>query len=275
MGFKPVTSGLVTIMTVNLLLEKIMMLTKRFQTLALMGAMLMATAMVACDPEDSAEACDPETQDACVCTVDGTEDACDPEQDDNCSCSLVEDENDDPDMGGDDPDDDMGGDDPDMDEEPEAYRFLIIEDLTQGARAPYPGVDLDAVTLTKADGGKFYATSVDDFLIVEGVENDASNTDAIKGEPDDGCMADNTKFVALGGEGGYITVSFTTQDEDVTLEEGDTVTIHEIGDASCPGQYDDDPYKASISIAVMKADGNFLELGNGDGEASLMLPALP
>lgn len=234
---------------------------------------LLASALVgalwACDvEEDAAQACSPEDE-GCVCALeDGT--ACDPEVDEGCTCAL---EQADPDMM-----EDMA--DPDMEEdmvEPPAntYRFLLIEDLTQGAAAPYPGVDLDAVTLSKSSGGTHYVTAVDDAALADGPNNEAPNVNAIVGPPDDNCEANKDRFVALGGQGGYIVVSFGTDDQDIYFEEGDTLTIHEIGNTSCNGQYDDDPYKATVQVSVMTEQGAFVELGEADGEAALPIPALP
>jgi hypothetical protein len=244
--------------------------------LILMGSVMMA-GLWACDIEDEeAQACSPGDE-SCVCALeDGT--SCDPEVDEACSCSLEE--SDMPaDTNEDDVDDEEEGEEPDEGGEETGtdivYRFLLIEDLTQGVTGPYPGVDLDAVTLTKAEGGDFYVTGVDDAELADGATNEANNLSAIMGAPDDNCEANSERFVSLGGEGGYIVVSFGTDIEDVHFEEGDTLTIHEIGGTACDGQYDDDPYRASIQVSVMDAQGMFVELGEGDGEATLSVPALP
>jgi hypothetical protein len=236
---------------------------------------------VACgDLEEDCAAGD--TNDAgevCVCAAeDGT--SCDPEEDDDCTCAFPAGENNGENNGannGTNNGTNNGANNGTNNGVPaNNYRFVLVEDLTASVAGAYPGVDLDAVQLTKASGGINYATAVDDFNLADNNNgrNEATNVNAATGAPDDGCSADDTKFVALGGVGGYIVVSFGTDAADVTVENGDSIVVHEIGRGSCPASsFDDDPYALSVSVS---SDAGFIELATGaEGVAPIPVTGLP
>ncbi len=218
----------------------------------------------------------------CECTDDAGL-SCDPDSDDeeDCVCGFPADDNSDNNSNnsvnnGDNNGDNNSvnnGDNNSVDEE--AYLFLLIDDKTEQTSGSFPGFDGDAVTLNKADGGVFYASAVEDFAIVDG--ESATDPTAMLGAPDDGCSADATKFVALGGTGGYIILSFAQMDFDGRIENGDSLTIHEIGKTSCPETtYDDEPYSASVAVSLVNAqNGNFKVISSDAlGEATLPVTGL-
>jgi hypothetical protein len=166
--------------------------------------------------------------------------------------------------------------DPECEEEPceeSAYRFVLIEDLTRQVSGEYPGADIDAIGLIRADEETF-ATAVESANIsAEG--NSASIAQGLLGAPDfdcaDGADIDPMAFTSLGGKeaGGYAIVSFGTLEEDWTIRNGDTLKVYEVGKA-CNTRYDDDDFQLSIST------GNDLNtfteqgrLGMGSGQAEI------
>ncbi len=152
------------------------------------------------------------------------------------------------------------------------YRYVMIEDLTNPVSGSSPGADVDAIGLIKR-GGERFATSVEDYQIGRTDGNNFQNINDLLGPPDADCQVRN--FAALGGQalGGYVIVSFATQEEDVTIEEGDTLNIYEVGSTLC-GQYQDDPYR--VSVSVITTQGSFIEVGSGgNGSNQILVPGLP
>ncbi len=179
-----------------------------------------------CEVEEPPAGCDPTADDTCVCAnEDGTVvDACDAgDADDSCMCQIVE---------------------------PPMVRYVLVEDLTTSVSGEFPGVDADFVRLTKANGDEHYASRHLDFSIPT-ENNSAADPDQILDEPDANCMADSGNFVSLGGEvfGGFIIVEFG-DDAPVAIENGDTIVVGDLGRTLCPGMFDDDPGRVSISIST-------------------------
>jgi hypothetical protein len=153
------------------------------------------------------------------------------------------------------------------------YRFLLIEDLTDPVSGNTPGADIDAIELDKGALGVRYATAVEDVNIGSRGTNEFDDPQALVGPPDSDCQVRN--FVALGGyqDLGYVVVSFGTAQEDVTIEPGDSIRVHELGSTLC-GQYDDDPYRLAVSVSTNL--GDFIEItDSATGAVSITVPALP
>lgn len=142
--------------------------------------------------------------------------------------------------------------------EPGAHRFVMIEDLTNPVAGDSPGADLDAVSIIKG-GDEFFAQSVED-ASVDTPGNLFDDPSDILGAPDAGCQVQN--FVSLGGSanGGYIIVSMGDGQRDVSIDNGDSVKVYEIGAFLC-NRFDDDPYQVSVSVSTDL--GSFVEIGEG------------
>jgi len=151
------------------------------------------------------------------------------------------------------------------------YYFVRVNDQSTNT-GPNPGADLDAISITKSGTGRrAYVTRVEDYKPVN--ESDISGVsiiaDNILGEPtafgtpfdpakagsDQPCDLGDENFVALGGVGGHIIVSFG----DDHVENGDVVTVYEIG--NCNGEGKADPVEVQVSVSS-NVDGNWITLFN-------------
>jgi hypothetical protein len=195
------------------------------------------------------EACDPEIDESCACEdLDGQ--ACDDPSDLDCECVLLDEEA------------------LEEEPEPELFRYVLIEDLTNPVAGDAPGADIDAVSIVKGDQ-EFYAVSVEDFK-AGGERNNHADINELLGPPDSNCEKKN--FVSLGGEafGGYAMLSFGTAQVDVSIENGDSINVYEIGTTMCPGtRFDNDPYRVSVSVSDDL--GAFVEMGTG-GDGRNIIP---
>lgn len=240
--------------------------TLRSSLLALL--VLAAANLFALGCEPLGDYCDPSLRDDCICE-DDFGDACDPEADADASdseCLCYYPDDDDGFAGDDGFDDDFG------DDGGSTWRFVLIEDLTQQVSGEAPGADIDAISITTLDGVEHFATSVEDFNIA-GANNAFANPSEALGAPDSNCERDN--FVALGGldQDGYITVGFSTTNDDLTFGSGARVTVYELGPTSCADQpsWDDDPF--SVSVSVSSDRDTFTEVGTGGpGRRMVVLP---
>jgi hypothetical protein len=147
------------------------------------------------------------------------------------------------------------------------YYFVRVNDQSTNT-GTNPGADLDAISITKAGTGRrAYVTRVEDYKPVN--EGDISGVSIIPeniiGEPtafgtpfdpanagsDKSCDLGDENFVALGGVGGHIIVSFG----DDHVENGDTLTVYEIG--NCDGEGKADPVEVQVSVSS-NVDGNWI-----------------
>ena len=209
--------------------------------------------------------CDPDIDEGCRCFLDEDDDevfdCLDGETGDGDACTCF-------DLGpGFDPDPEPEP-EPDFDPDPEplpAFRFLMIEDLGPNPSGDFPGADIDAISLLKADGTEHFAQSVEDAEIAcDG--NLACDISPMLGAPDvifDGmcleeAIVEGTRFTALNG--GFLIVSFGTANEDVTIENGDRVHIYELGEREC-GRFDDDPVRVSVGTSNNPLN-DFVEMGD-------------
>ncbi len=147
------------------------------------------------------------------------------------------------------------------------YYFVRVNDLSTNAGVN-PGADIDAIQITKAKTGeRAFVSRVEEYVPV----NDADISDVsilpdnILGAPtafgtpfdpaeagsDKTCSLDDEHFVSLGGVGGYIIVSFG----DAHVENGDAVTVYEIG--NCNGEGVSDPVEVQVSVSS-NVDGEWI-----------------
>ena len=230
------------------------------RNLILASLLALTFAAMACEPLGGDTDCDP-ADDNCICTYDDGG-VCDDPDDLDCACTLITDT--DNDGIPDDQDDTPDGDEPNG----QAARFVLIEDLTDPIGGDAPGADIDAVSVLKP-GAEYFATAVEDSHL-GGQRNAYMDVSELLGSPDSRCEKQN--FVSLGGAraGGYVILSFGTEDRDVSIENGDSIRVHEIGRTLCPStSYDDDPY--SVSVSVSTDLGSFQEIGTG-GEGKNTIP---
>ena len=150
------------------------------------------------------------------------------------------------------------------DDQPDYARYVLIEDLSQNVSGGSPGADIDAVALVKSSGAVYWATTTEDFTIGGGM-NEHTSPDEATGEPNSECQVKN--FVALGGanENGMLIVSFTSDENNVTIENGDRVRVIEVGETECSGRFEDDPYSVSISGGL----DSYVEIGRGSGTTEM------
>lgn len=280
-------------------------MTKRnlLSLLLALSALAFGQGLVACGDDSAAEECDPDTSATCVCT-DAEDAACDPDTDDDCTCAETGQdlcaevtcgagETCEAETGQCIPEVSAGcqagagqqcvcldgsgascaeGSDGCTCTAETAYRFVLIEDMTQGATGEYPGADLDAIGLTPlGESAPVYATTVEDFNLGGG---SAQDTSQVLGAPDAACDASSGKFTALGGQAadGYVIVGFSSSTADVTFSKGAQITVHEVGVTECPGStFDDDPYNVSISVSSDR--GTFTQIGEAaNGTATITVP---
>ena len=239
--------------------------TTRYIILA--AALTLTLTAIACEPLGGSDAdCDP-NDDNCVCTYDDGG-VCEDPDDLDCACTLVADTDND---GTPDQDDDTpNGEQPDNRMN---ARFVLIEDLTDPIGGDAPGADIDAISVIKNEA-EFFATSVEDSNL-GGQRNAYLDVSELLGAPDAQCEKKN--FTSLGGAraGGYVVVSFGTANRDVTIENGDSIRVHELGRTLCPStSYDDDPYRVSVSVST--GLGTFHEIGTGgEGKNTVPVTGLP
>lgn len=233
-----------------------------YRNLILAAALSLSFTAMACEPIGGSQDCDPEEEN-CICTYEGGE-VCEDPDDLDCACTLIEDADNDgiPD------DEDQTPDGENPDEDKVKARFVLIEDLTDPIGGDAPGADIDAISVIKNEA-EYFATAVEDQHL-GGQRNAYLDIQEVLGAPDSECEKKN--FASLGGAraGGYVVVSFGTANQDVTISNGDSIRVHEIGRTLCPNtSYDDDPYRVSVSVSTDL--GTFHEIGTG-GEGKNTVP---
>ena len=237
-----------------------MTLSRNLILIALCTAALIASA---CQPPETPDDCDP-TQDDCVCTYEDGQ-ACEDPGDLDCACTII-------DPQGIDPSTEVDPEDTDPEEQSLSFRYVLVEDLTDPIGGDAPGADIDAIAVVKNDAA-FYATAIEDSNL-GGNSNAFLDPGQLLGAPDAGCEKKN--FTSLGGAraGGYVIVSFATPQRDVTIDNGDTIEVFELGRTLCPNtRYDDDPYRVSVSVSDEL--GTFQEIGiGGEGQNSVTVTGL-
>lgn len=141
------------------------------------------------------------------------------------------------------------------------WRYVMVEDLDPNATGRTPGADIDAIGLQKPNRAEVYAGRVEDSQVPQ-AGNDFPDVAEVLGRPDANCQVRG--FVALGGlaAGGYVVVSFEEGGQPVLLDNGDVITVYEVGRLLCPNStYLDEPYAVSVSVSTNM--GTFVEVGRG------------
>ena len=153
----------------------------------------------------------------------------------------------------------------------EQVLYVLVDDTATVVAGAAPGADIDTISLIKADGTEYFATAVVDDN-VDCTDNSCCDLNALLGPNDavgddgtcwGGGSVDLSMMAALNT--GSVVVSFSTADEVVAIENGDTVHVWEVGATECQ-QYDDDPFSiyAGLTPAVDATDWVLLGSG-GDG----------
>ncbi|MFO0751489.1 MAG: D-alanyl-D-alanine carboxypeptidase family protein [Myxococcota bacterium] len=157
------------------------------------------------------------------------------------------------------------------------YRDVRIDDLSNATGGADPGLDLDAVVLTKASGGvPTFATSVPYYDAAPGAvaHDDPSEAlgapDAFSAWPDVGTCDVGGGFVSLGGSGTIILGMARD------IEAGDTLQVLEVG--ACDygsGTAIADAYRVRVSVGDALTD-TWEPVGQSSGgPATFTVPFLP
>lgn len=172
------------------------------------------------------------------------------------------------------------------DEEEPFYEYARVEDISatgsdeacENPDTNDPGSDLFGVELTK-DGESYWATLTYEAIVNEdesGNPNEHTDADAIlNGEApeldDDECPADFSGNVVSLGCGGQVIVEFHDDEgENVIIEAGDEVTVHEWGEETCGG-HAEDAYELDICTSGQEEveNGDCAGIGQGENEADV------
>ena len=145
-------------------------------------------------------------------------------------------------------------------------RYVKVQDIGPNPSGEFPGADIDAIKLIKANGDEFFATAVvDEDVSCQG--NFACVSDNLLGEIDavdeggtcfQGGLVDANLFFSTNG--GYVVVEFTADDgSHIPVENGDAIHVYELGFNECQ-RFDNDPYTVSVGAFI---DQSFVEMGDG------------
>lgn len=161
--------------------------------------------------------------------------------------------------------------------EADPYRFVRIDDLSNATGTNDPGVDLDALVLTKLDGGSsVFASAVSVYEARPGgvASNDPADAlgppDVFSAWPDTDTCDLSGGFVSLGGAGTIVL------EMGAPFAEGDTLDVLEVGGCDFgAGSALADPYRVQISVGDAVTD-TWEPLGTSSGGAArFIVPFLP
>jgi len=163
------------------------------------------------------------------------------------------------------------------DAEPESFRFVRIDDMSDRKMTIDGGADIDAVLLEKSNGTRYPAIDVEGYRHGGGTGDDIDPTaalglpDAFYAYPDtDVCDVDDNEFVSIGGMGGYLIVEM-----EAAIDPGDRLTVLEVGGCDYG---DGTAFRERVNVSISVAedyDGQWTHLGTGEGpEISLRVPQL-
>jgi hypothetical protein len=158
----------------------------------------------------------------------------------------------------------------------QTYHYVLIQDLENpntSSPTHTAGVDIDAVGLTKNGAAEIYAAQVHECNFGPGDNAHATNCNLALGAPQNGCSPTGTPdYVSLGGDGGYIIVSFTNLAE---IDTGNTLRVYECGSQQNPGATAEH-FDASVGVATTLNDPHWVAcITNGTGIAECTVPNLP
>jgi len=141
------------------------------------------------------------------------------------------------------------------------YRYVMVEDLDPAASGRTPGADIDAIGLERSGRAPVYASEVLASSVPQ-TGNDFPDVNELLGPPDANCQVRG--FVALGGlpASGFVVVGFEEGGQPAFIDNGDVITVYEVGRLLCPNSnYLDEPYAVSVSASTDL--GVFVEIGQG------------
>jgi hypothetical protein len=146
----------------------------------------------------------------------------------------------------------------------QAYTYvLVVDNEVPAGPAGYEGADIDAIQLVTATG-TFDAAQVVEVTFGVGDNINAADASSVLGAPGS-CSDDSPLYVSLGGEGGYLIVSFTGLQE---VHAGDTIRVSECGTAS--------DYSVYVGVATSQSDPNWFALvTNASSDTDALVPTLP
>jgi hypothetical protein len=185
------------------------------------------------------------------------------------------------------PEGDTGGEadagEPDAGPQPEyqTYHYVLIDDLEDpgtSSRTHTSGVDIFGVQLV-AGGSTTNASQIHDCNFGTGDNGNARDCNQALGAPVGDCDSTTSNnpdfdadYVALGGLGGYLIVSFGSLEE---IEEGDEIIVHECGQAQNSGATEEF-YDYSVGVATDASDPNWLRIcSRASGVSTCRVPSLP
>ncbi len=255
------------------------MTTRNYRFFLMMGlAGGLSLAMACSDPSEDPVDCD--SGDAnCVCTLDeddsATDDCVDGLSGDEgaaCSCELIEEPEPEAEA-----EPEPEAEPPVNNDPPPAFRFVMVEDLVANPSGDFPGADVDAIGLIKSTGEEHFAQSFEEDTDIDCEGNLACDANSLLGAPDavdpatgtcfGGGQPDASIFTALNA--GFVIVQFSSVEAgDVTIENGDSVHVYEVGGTEC-GRFDDDAFRVSVSVADA-ITGDFKVMGEGGNGTNIV-----
>ena len=187
--------------------------------------------------------------------------SCDPATDDNCEVADTGTT----DTGG---NEDTGS--------TQTYHYVMVEDLEDpGTSSPTHTAGVDIFGVQLIEGGRTHnASQVHEVRFGTGDNSNATDANQVLGVPDDDCdpSADTPSYVSLGGDGGYLIVSFGSLEE---IVEGDDIVVHECGRAQNPGATDEH-YDFFVGVATGASDPNWVTVcTRSTGVQTCRVPSLP
>lgn len=158
----------------------------------------------------------------------------------------------------------------------EPYRFVRVDDLSNATGSADPGADLDAIILTKPDGQRYYAETVEHYVATPSSvsANDPTRIlgapDAFYAYPDTSVCHVDRGFVSLGGRGTLIAGL------GADIAANDRLEVLEIGGCSYgTGTAIADPIEVLVSIGA-EVGGQWVSVGRGTGPSvAITVPELP
>ncbi|MCB9507050.1 MAG: hypothetical protein H6698_07350 [Myxococcales bacterium] len=148
---------------------------------------------------------------------------------------------------------------------PDPYLYVAVVSRAEGDSAlnnANPGPDIDAVSFISGSTETFASAVVINGL---GVEGDQANTrpdvsgvvnglDTLGAAPEECDLEAEPGFAAIGGEGGFVVVTFGAGQEIVS---GDTVVVYEINSANCVSAAVERPdvYEVYIATETIRSQG--------------------
>ena len=158
----------------------------------------------------------------------------------------------------------------------QSYHYLLIEDRENpdsSSPTHTAGVDIFGVQLTHTGGSPINASEVHACNFGSGDNAHATNCESALGTPVGQCSTSGTAdYVALGGQGGNLIVSFGALEEIVA---GDEITVHECGRDQNPNATDEE-YDAFYGVSTDPNASTWVEcLRGASGEGSCTVGSLP